>query len=89
LSIDYFVQRVVRAPCYNSTMVRFRLDKLLRDRDWTAYRLAKESGLHPNVIGKYVNNQVREISLNTLNVMCAVLKCQPGELIEYVRDKKS
>jgi putative transcriptional regulator len=70
-------------------MIRFRLNKLLTDRGWTAYRLAKESGLHPNVLSKYVNNQVREISLDTLNVMCATLRCQPGELIEYVRDRKS
>jgi putative transcriptional regulator len=70
-------------------MIRFKLDRLLKDRDWSAYRLAKESGIHPNVLSKYINNQVREISLETLNVMCAALKCQPGELIQYVRDKKS
>jgi len=70
-------------------MIRLRLDKLLKDRKWTAYRLTKESGIHPNVLSKYVNNQVREISLDTLNVMCGALKCQPGDLIEYVREKKS
>ena len=69
-------------------MIMFRLDKLLKKRDWTAYRLAKESGIHPSVLSKYVNNQVREISLETLNSMCSALRCQPGELIEYLRDKK-
>jgi putative transcriptional regulator len=69
-------------------MIRFRLDKLLKNRGWTAYRLAKVSGLHPSVLSKYVNNQVREISLDTLNTMCKALRCRPGELIEYVADKK-
>ncbi len=69
-------------------MIRFRLEMLLEKRGWTAYRLAKESGLHPSVLGKYVNNQVREISLDTLNTMCKALRCRVGELIEYVPDKR-
>jgi len=40
------------------------------------------------VLSKYVNNQMREISLETLNTLCSALRSQPGELIEYVRDKK-
>lgn len=70
-------------------MIRFRLDKLLKDREMTAYRLSMKSGIHQRVLSKYVNNQVREISLETLNAMCKGLACQPGELIEYVPDRRS
>ena len=70
-------------------MIRFRLDKLLKDRGLTAYRLSMESGIHQRVLSKYVNNQVREISLETLNTMCKALRCKVGELIEYVPDRKS
>lgn len=69
-------------------MIQFRLDKLLEKRGWTAYRLAKESGIHPSVISKYVNNQVREISLDTLDALCRTLACRAGDLIEYVTDSK-
>jgi len=69
-------------------MIRFRLDKLLKARGMTAYRLSMESGIQQIVLSKYVHNQVREISLETLNALCAALRCQPGELIEYLRDKK-
>ena len=69
-------------------MIKFRLDKLLEKRGWTAYRLAKESGIHPSVLSKYVNNQVREISLDTLNALCEALTCRAGDLIEYVPDSK-
>ena len=65
-------------------MIRFRLDKLLKRRGWTAYRLAKESSIHPSVLSKYVNNQVREISLDTLDAMCRTLGCKAGDLVEYV-----
>ena len=70
-------------------MIQFRLDKLLEKRGWTAYRLAKESGIHPSVISKYVNNQVREISLDTLDALCRTLRCRAGDLIEYVAESES
>ena len=70
-------------------MIRFRLDKLLKKRHWTAYRLAKESGIHPSVLSKYVNNQVREISLETLDALCKTLACRAGDLIEYVAESRS
>jgi len=70
-------------------MIVFRLDKLLEKRGWSAYRLAQESGIHPSVLSKYVNNQVREISLETLDAMCRTLACRAGDLIEYVAETRS
>jgi len=80
----YYVLRVI-VP----RMIVFRLDRLLEKRGWTAYRLAQESGLHPSVLSKYVNNQVREISLETLDALCKSLACRAGDLIEYVAESKS
>lgn len=68
-------------------MIVFRLDKLLSARDWTDYRLAQESGLHPNVIGKYRKNLVKRPDLEVLNRMCEILQCDVGELMVYATDK--
>ncbi len=70
-------------------MIVFRLGKLLEDRKWSDYRFAQESGLHPNVIGKYRLGKVKRPDLGALNTMCAVLKCGVGDLMEYVPDKKA
>lgn len=70
-------------------MIIFRLDRLLVKRGWTAYRLAQESGIHPSVLGKYRHNEVKEISLETLNSLCKALSCRAGDLIEYVAEGKS
>ncbi|MFN2509976.1 MAG: helix-turn-helix domain-containing protein [Pyrinomonadaceae bacterium] len=70
-------------------MIVFRLDKLLKARGWSDYRLSQESGLHPNVIGKYRKNMVKQPDLKVLNTMCAVLECTTGELMEYVPDRKA
>jgi DNA-binding Xre family transcriptional regulator len=69
------------------TMILFRLDKLLKDRDWTDYRFAQESGIGANVIGKYRRNLVRQPDLTVISKMCATLKCGIGDLMEYVPDK--
>jgi putative transcriptional regulator len=79
----YYTLRAIVRP-----MIQLRLDKLLEKRKWTAYRLAKESGIHPSVLSKYVNNQVREISLDTLDALCKTLDCRAGDLIEYVAEKR-
>ena len=70
-------------------MIRFRLDRALDVRGWTAYRLTQKSGIHPSVLSKYRHGEVREISVDTLDAMCKALRCKPGDLIEYVRDVKS
>jgi putative transcriptional regulator len=69
-------------------MIRIRLEKLLKQRGWTAYRLTQESGIHPSVISKYRHSEVKEISLETLDALCKALKCKAGDLIEYVADRK-
>jgi putative transcriptional regulator len=68
-------------------MIRFKLNELLEARGWTAYRLAQESGIREDVIGKYRNNQVKRAVLANLSTLCVVLKCDLGELMEYVPDK--
>ena len=70
-------------------MIKFRLDELLEKRGWTAYQLAKESGIHPSVLSKYVNNQVKAVSLETLELICSTLGCRPGDLIDYVPDQRA
>lgn len=68
-------------------MILFQLDKLLKARDWTDYRLAQESGIGAAVIGKYRRNLVRQPDLRVISKMCATLKCGVGDLMEFVPDK--
>ena len=55
--------------------------KRLSDNGWSAYRLVKEQ-----TIGNDTIQRIREgktISTKTLDVICGLLKCQPGELIRW------
>jgi DNA-binding Xre family transcriptional regulator len=70
-------------------MVRWRVGQLLKKRDWTAYRLMKESGLATTVVYRIAKSrkQVKRVDGRTLDALCGTLGVGPGELLEYVPDK--
>ena len=35
------------------------------------------------------NNKAKAIRLSTLNEICKALKCQPGDILQYVEDEES
>jgi len=69
---------------YSPCVILSRLDDLLKNSGWNAYRLSKESGIHPSVISKYRHNKVKAASLETVDAICKALGCRVGDLREYV-----
>jgi DNA-binding Xre family transcriptional regulator len=71
-------------------MVRWRVAELLAERGWSVYRLIKASGLTPPVAYRVAKpgREVRRVEGRTLNALCAALKVGPGDLLEYVPDRK-
>lgn len=69
-------------------MIRFRVNDVLDRKDWSGYRLAQESGLNHSVIWKILKGKARRLDVDTLNALCEALQCQPGDLLEFVTDKK-
>jgi putative transcriptional regulator len=64
-------------------MIILKLDELLTERNLTAYALAKETGLHQSVISKIRHNKSKALRLDVLDKLCAVLRCEPADLIDY------
>ena len=69
-------------------MIRLRLAEVLRQRDWTPYRLAQETGLTVPTVYRLANPdaQFGRITVDTLDRLCAALRVQPGELLEWMPD---
>ena len=65
-------------------MIRIRLGHLLLDRDMKLKDLAQRTGLALNNLSILKTNKARAIRFSTLDVLCKVLQCTPGELIEYI-----
>jgi len=64
-----------------------RLDVMLARRKMTSRDLAKQIGLSEQNLSLLKSGKVRGIRFNTLNAICEVLECQPGDLLEFTPDE--
>ena len=67
-------------------MVRLRLDELLEERGRTLYWLAKATGMNHTSLWRYRHEQTEGIKWAHLESICEALECEPGDLIEIVRE---
>ena len=67
-------------------MLRFKVDVLviLKEKGISANRLRLEKVFGGATIQKIRHRQI--VSMNEFDRLCGLLKCQPGDLIEYVDD---
>lgn len=69
--------------------IRYHLKALLADKNMTQKELAEATGIRPPTISAICVGSVKQFPMSALDKICAVLDCQPGELLEYVPDEKS
>lgn len=67
-------------------MIRIRLGHLLLDRDMKLKDLAEQTGLAVNNLSILKTNKARAVRFSTLEALCKVLQCTPGDLLEYISD---
>ena len=65
-----------------------RLDRVMADRKISLNELAKQVGISNVNLSNLKTGKVKAIRFSTLNAICDVLDCQPGDILEYVRDEK-
>jgi putative transcriptional regulator len=58
------------------------LDSLLAKRGMTGKQLAQEIGLSETQLSLFRSGKVRGIRFATLDRLCKVLDCRPGDLID-------
>ncbi|MBV2130487.1 helix-turn-helix domain-containing protein [Arsukibacterium indicum] len=63
------------------------LDVMLARRKMKMKELADEVGISQTNLSLLKNSHVRGIRFNTLEKLCQVLQCQPGDLLEYQEEK--
>ena len=67
-------------------MIVIRLDRVLADRKMRLNDLAERAGISNVNLSYLKTGKVRAIRFSTLDAVCRVLKCQPGDILEYVED---
>lgn len=62
------------------------LDAVLAKRKMLARELAEEVGVSETHLSLFRNGNVKGVRFSTLARICAVLKCKPGDLLDFVAE---
>ena len=63
------------------------LDVMMAKRKMPAGELAERIGITPANLSILKNQKARAVRFSTLEDLCRVLECQPGDLLEYVPEE--
>ena len=63
--------------------IRITLDAVLARRSMTAREVASRVGISETQLSLFRSGKIRGIRFSTLARLCAVLRCLPGDLIDY------
>ncbi|MDD5954053.1 MAG: helix-turn-helix transcriptional regulator [Firmicutes bacterium] len=64
-----------------------RLDRVMADRKISLNELSEKVGVANVNLSKLKNGHVSAIRFSTLEAICDVLDCQPGDILEYRREE--
>ena len=63
-----------------------RLFALIKERDKTEYYL-RQNGISPSILDKLKHNR-GGLDARTIDKLCTLLDCQPGDIMEFVSDER-
>lgn len=63
-----------------------RLDQVMADRKMSLNELAEKVGITNVNLSRIKTGKIRAIRFSTLYMICKVLDCQPGDILEFVLD---
>lgn len=66
-----------------------RLDRVMADRKMSLKELSEKVGIANVNLSKLKTGKVNAIRFSTLEAICDVLDCQPGDILEYQREEKT
>lgn len=64
-----------------------RLDRVMADRKISLNELSEKVGVANVNLSKMKNGRISAIRFSTLEAICDVLDCQPGDILEYKREE--
>lgn len=64
-----------------------RLDRVMADRKISSNELSAKVGISNVNLSNLKTGKVKAIRFSTLDAICKVLECQPGDILEYKEDE--
>lgn len=62
------------------------VDVMLAKRKMQSQELAEKIGITQANLSILKTGKAKALKLSTLEAICKILECQPGDLLEYVKD---
>jgi putative transcriptional regulator len=86
------IAQAATAESFNSPLngcmaIHTRLDEILEQKEKSLYWLQKETGISYSALHKLRKDRARSMDYEVLEKICAVLDCEPGNLIVRVADE--
>lgn len=69
-------------------MIKFRLKVLLAMNDMTQKELSEKTGIRQPTLSAICTGSIKEMPISVINKICAELKCQPGDIMQYIPDEE-
>ena len=66
-------------------MIKFTVKVMLAKREMTQKELAEKTGIRPPTISAICTGAVKHLPVEALDKICAVLDCQPADIMEYIK----
>ncbi len=69
--------------------IRINLDLMMVRRKMPLNKLAEKVGISMTNLSLLKTGKVRGIRFNTLEAICKILDCKPGDILDYEPDEQS
>lgn len=69
-------------------MIKFNVKVMLAKRNMTQKELAERTGVRAPTISAICTGAVKHFPVDALDKICAVLECQPADLMEFVPEQE-
>lgn len=66
-----------------------RLDRVMADRKISLNELSRQVGISTVNLSNLKTGKVKAIRFSSLEAICDILDCQPGDILEYIREEKT
>lgn len=65
-------------------MITIRLKEIAEAKGFNQSQVQRQTGLTMGQVRRYWHNETEEVKLSALDKICALLDCEPGDLIKRV-----
>lgn len=67
-------------------MIKVKLNLVMDQREISSKELARRIGITPANLSILKTGKAKGVRFSTLEKICHVLRCQPGDILEYIDD---